>query len=269
MFKRGAIFKGAPGDSVGALQTPPIPVELRQAVMDYQNQMQRGLFPWSVFGNIQSQVSYLSLAAIASASLSVLTPYIDAAKGLLSDMENYWYQVIANSNLKPYNFKMPKALPEQFTIEANMDVEIPGYLVQRATVGRMLNPEFKLPVSTIMNRLFPEVTNPVRALAEVRKDSAMNSPIAIQADAILAYREQAKAMREVGDVDGANLYEKVANAMEAQLVPGIQQQPQPQQSGGQRPAQQPVQQPGQQQLPNPANEVMPGETQSMNQQLGG
>jgi hypothetical protein len=174
---------------------------------------------------------------------------------------------------------MPKALPEQFTIEANMDVEIPGYLVQRATVGRMLNPEFKLPVSTIMNRLFPEVTNPVRALAEVRKDSAMNSPIAIQADAILAYREQAKAMREVGDVDGANLYEKVANAMEAQLVPGIQNQPQPPtQPGAQR---QPVPQPGQsqqqpvqqgqqsEQLPNPANEVMPGETQSMNQQLGG
>jgi len=229
IFKRGAILRGAPGDTVTPLSANPIPVELRQAMMDYQNQLQRGMFPWSVFGNVQQQVSYLALASIASSSLSVLSPYVDALKGMMSDLNNYWFSMIKQNGFRPYRFTMPKGLPKEFVFESKLDVEIPGYLVQRATVARMLNPSFRLPESIIMNKLFPEVTNPLKAKAEIRKDDALSHPKAILADSILAYKEQARLMRDVEDDEGASLYEKLAQSIEAEIFQQPQQAQQPQQ----------------------------------------
>lgn len=227
LFKRGAIFSGAPGESATPLGRPPIPVELRQAIMDYQNMMQRGSFPWTVFGNVQQQISYLAMASIASSSLSTLGPYVSAYKGMQSDISNYWFEMMKNTNMRPYNFKMPKNLPEEFSIESQLDIEIPGYLVQRATVSRMLNPEFKLPQSVIFGRMFPEVTNPVKAMAETRKETALNHPKVIIADTVLAVQEQARVMRENGDVEGASLYEELAKSLKTEIMQPQQAQTQP------------------------------------------
>ena len=218
MFKRGAIFRGAPGESVNALATPPVPVELRTMLFDYQNMLQRGLFPWSTFGNIQQQMSYLAMANIASAALQVLTPYMDALRGLLGDIDNFWFRLIKDNGYRPASFKMPKNLPEQFEFEVQADIEIPGYLVQRATVARMLDPNFRLPTSAVMDKLFPEIKDPLKAQAMSRRDDAMMHPKAITADMIIAYKEQARVLREANDVDSAILYEKLATSLEAELV---------------------------------------------------
>ena len=52
----------------------------------------------------------------------------------------------------------------------------------------------------------------------------MNDPKAIAVDAIIAYREQARILREANDVDSAALYEKLADSREAELDAVIQQQ---------------------------------------------
>ena len=223
MFKRGAIFRGAPGDVVTPLGVPAIPVELRQALFDYQNMMQRGLFPWSIYGNVQQTMSYLAMANVASAALQVLTPYVDAYKGLVSDINNFWVSLLLNTNSKPYGFKKPKTLPLEFGFNVEADIEIPGYLVQRATVARMLDPDFRLSTETVMDRLFPEVKSNIRERAKVRKDIAMMHPKAILVDQILAYREQARLCGEVGDTEGAKLYAKLAASMETELSPQPQQ----------------------------------------------
>lgn len=225
MDRWGSILRGAQGDSVSYLQAPAIPVELSSMLFTYQNEMQRGLFPYALYGNIQQQLSYLAMANIASASLQVLTPYETAFQGLRTDLANFWMDMIFKNKIHPYRFKAPKGLPDEdmrrFTTETS--VEIPGYMVQRATVARMMNPHFTLPERFIMERLFPEIRNPVQARGEVRAEEAMRDPRAIMVDSILAYREQAKIRRDRKDNNGAKLYEKLANALEKELEAGMVQ----------------------------------------------
>lgn len=223
MFKRGAIFRGSPGESVNTLPVPPIPVELRQMLFDYQNMLQRGMFPWAVFGNIQQQMSYLAMANVAASSLQVLAPYVNSLEGLLSDVDNFWHKLLMVTGYKPHGFDMTVELPEDIGFEAEVNIEVPGYLVQRATVSRMLNPNFRLSTLTIMDRLFPEIKDPLKEMAKVRRDDAMMHPKAITADAIIAYRERSRELREAGDKNSAELYEKLAAGLEAELSTQPQQ----------------------------------------------
>ena len=230
MFKRGSIFRGAPGEDVGPLPVPPIPVELRTMLMDYQNMAQRGLFPWVIFGNIQQQMSYLAMANVASAALQVLTPYMDGLRGLLSDIDNYWTQLILDNDYTPYGFEKPDDLPDPIEFDVQADIEIPGYLIQRANVARMLDPTFKLATTTVMDRLFPEIRDSNKEVAKTRKDAAMMHPKAILVDQIVAYRQRARELKETNDptnVETANLYEKLADSLEAEIVgvPPVPEQP--------------------------------------------
>ena len=222
MDRWGSVLHGQPGDSVTPLQTPQIPVELTNILYTYQNELQRGSFPYAVFGNIQQQMSYLAMANVASASLQVLTPYIEAYKGLRSDLDNFWSDMLLVNKLKPYKFDAPQNIPEgdmrMFDVDAT--VEIPGYLIQRATVARMMNPNFKLPKTWVMERIFPEIKNSLKATADIRAEEAMEDPRAIMVDQILAYLEQARMNREsdTPNIKAAELYEKLASVLEAGLT---------------------------------------------------
>jgi len=222
MDRWGSILRGAPGESAGALQPPAIPVELRTIMFEYSNMIQRGMFPWAIFGNVQMQMSYLAMANIASAALQVLTPYMDAFRGLRSDINDYWIKLLTTTKYRPHKFIVPANMPEEVKFDVQADIEIPGYLIQRATVARMLDPTFRLSTDTVMDKMFPEVRDPLREQAKVRKDDAMMSPEAIMADQVLAYKEQARILREKKDpasIEAAELYEKVAALVEARLSP--------------------------------------------------
>ena len=225
MSKWGTILRGAPGESAGAIQPPIIPVELRTMMFEYSNMIQRGFFPWALFGNIQMQMSYLAMANIASAALQVLTPYMDAFKGLRSDIDNYHYKMLKLTKFKPHKFVMPENMPEEVEFDVQADIEIPGYLVQRATVARMLDPTFRLSTETVMDKMFPEVRDPLREQAKTRKDDAMSHPKAILGDQILAYKEQARILREADDIEAAEIYELLAESIKAELTATVPLQP--------------------------------------------
>ncbi len=258
LFKRGAIFRGQPGESVSPLPTPAIPVELRQLTMDYQKMIQRGLMNWVTFGNIQQSISYLAMANIAASSMQVLGPYLSAFKGLLTDMDEYWYNMISLNNYKPYNYEQPKLMPEVVEFDVQVDIEIPGYLVQRATVARMLDPTFRLSTNTVMSKLFPEVRNVIKEQAEVRKDDALSDPKAIAVDSILAYREQARLMKEAKDEDGSRLFNLLADSKEAELSGQPMQQAQQVTSPGATQPGGPLQKQLQTELTNQGNQNAPG-----------
>lgn len=224
MDRWGSILHGQPGESVTPLQTTPIPVEITSMLFRYENELQRGLFPWAVFGNIQQQMSYLAMANVASAALQVLTPYTEAVKGMRTDVNNFNQDMILMNGFRPHKFKVPENMPDRedrrFDVDAS--VEIPGYLVQRATVARMLNPTFKLPESWTMERLFPEIKDTLRAQALNRSEAALAHPKFILVDQVLAAREQARVLRESNNpvaIKTAELYEKLAKSLEAELEP--------------------------------------------------
>lgn len=215
--KFGAIFRMGPNDEVGPMASPPIPVELKSALFDYQNMLQRGLFPSVLFGNIQQQIAGYAMSQIATAAIQVLTPYHEGIKGLLADIDNFWLSMAREHGYKPYGLEMPDDFPKDAKFKVDFSIDIPGYLIQRATTARMLDPTFKLSTQTVMELMFHEIKDPLREQARARKDEAMSFPEAIMVDAIRAYREQAKILRDGDDVASAELYEKLAKLLEAKL----------------------------------------------------
>lgn len=213
IFKRGAIFRGGPGDAVAPLPMPAIPVEVRTILFDYGNRIQRVLFPWALFGNIQQQTSGYMMSQIASAAMGVLTPYKEGIIALLSDVNNYWFNELKERKLTTYGFKMPKNIPEHLTFDMAFNIDIPGSLIQRATVARMLDPTFRTSYTTTADLLFPEIKDPLREQGRVNKDEAMMNEVAQMLALIEAYREVARAAKEAGDDKTATLYGKAAEVI--------------------------------------------------------
>lgn len=224
----GAIYRLGPNDDIGAVESPQIPIELRIALMEYGNMIQRGMFPWVLHGNLQQQLSYLAMANVASTALQVLTPYRDGFIGMMSDVNNFIYHMIEANGFRPYGYEHQTDVPDRMEIETELDIQIPGYLVQRATIARMMNPQFRLPVRWIIDHMFPEIKNAIQSQGEVREEDAFSHPKAIIVDQIIAYRAHAARLRKAGQADNAKLYEKLAKSLEAELE--IPQQPQ--QQGG-------------------------------------
>ena len=220
MDKWGAIFSMGPNDEIGALTPPQIPVELRTIMFEYTNMLQRGLFPAALHGNIQQQMSFLAMANVASSAIQILTPFRDNYVGLMSDLNNYHYNMMKVNGYRPHNFKMPEVLPDEFAFQVQADIEIPGFLIQRATIARMLDPTFRLPTRMVMDKFFPEIKDPIGAIAESRKDEAMMHPKAILADAVIAYKEHARRLKEAGQSEAGALYDKLAASTEAEIVGG-------------------------------------------------
>ena len=230
MNRWGSVLHGQTGEDVRPLQQSQIPVELTNLLFTYQNELQRTFFPYAVFGNIQQQLSYLAMANVASASLQVLTPYIDAFKGLRTDLDNFWADMILENGLRPYKFVVSGNMPpkDERLFDVDATVEIPGYLIQRATVSRMMNPNFKLPELWVMERMFPEIKNALKAQADTDAEEAGRNPRALLVKQILAYEEYARINRESEPPNSraAELYAKLAKVLESELA-GQPAQPQP------------------------------------------
>ena len=225
LFKRGAIFRGEPGDEVTTLPIQPIPPEIRTMTFDYQNMVQRGLFPWSMYGNLQMQLSYLAMANIASSAMQTLNPYMDALSGLYTDVDNFVTNMMLENGYRPHKFKKPDGLPDSFDFNVQVDIEIPGYMTQRATVARMLNPGFKLPVSWITDRMFPEIRDSVAMNARSRSEDAISHPKFLLVEQIRAARGLAQRYLNI-EKETSKLYSTLAKSLEAEL--SAQSEPTPQ-----------------------------------------
>jgi len=219
IWKRGAIFRGGPDDSVDFLGTPPIPMELRASQLDLEAMMQRGGVSWAMYGNVTGQMTAYVMSQIAASANQVMRPFHQALQNLYADIDNDWIEDIRLRNIKPYGWKIPSGLPDDMEITADFPIEIPGDLVQKATVARMLDPEFAVSYSYVMNRLFPDVKNPLQERARRLADQAELSPENAIIAQIRFYRKQAAFLAR-SDAEAARLYELAADATEAQLTPG-------------------------------------------------
>jgi hypothetical protein len=258
MFKRGAIFRGAPEDTVKALEMPPIPVELRTDRMDIQGMMQRGSLPWALWGDISGQMTGYLMSQVASMAKQVLRPYQDAIIAAISDIDNFWLDLIKEYKFNPLKTKISTQKPikvlDSFEMSAEYSIKIPGDLVQRATVARMVCPGFQLDINTTTDLMFPEIKNPTKVQAAVRRDKAMSNEVSILINTIAAYKANALQLRELGDTEQAELYEKAAEYLLRQFdaAGGQEQQGIPTQQG-----QQFTQQPRQEAMPRQAANIPP------------
>lgn len=224
VFRRGAIFRGGPDDSVEFIGTPPIPLELRSTQLDLEAMMQRGGVSWAMHGSVAGQISAYVMSQIAASANQIMKPFHQAIIDALSDMDNDDLEDIKDRGIKPYGWKYPSKLPENAMVSADYDVEIPGDLVQRATTARMLDPDFRLSYSYVMGKLFPDIEDALQERARVRSDMAELHPSNAMIALIQYYRRQAAYLANHGDIESSNLYNMMADLALQQLAPPPEQQ---------------------------------------------
>lgn len=217
-YRRGAHFRMAPDEDVGFITPPPIPVELRSSQLDMEAMMQRGGPSWAMFGNIQQQLTAYVMSQIAASASQISKPYHQGVVDCLTDIDNFFYDMIRENNYKPYGREMPVDLPEDTRLTAEYELRIPGDLVQRVTTARIMNPAFELSDEKIMEELFPEIKSPAEEIAKVRAGKARRHPAYAAIALIESFQEEARILRNAEDVDGAELYEKAADLVEASLT---------------------------------------------------
>jgi len=218
VFRRGAIFRGGPDDSVDFIGTPPMPLELRSTQLDLEAMMQRGGVSWAMYGSVQGQLTAYVMSQIAASANQVMKPFHQAFINRYEDIDNDWLADIKERGVKPYGWGYPDALPDNVYVSADYEVEIPGDLVQRATTARMLDPEFRLSYTYVMKKLFPDIGDPMQERAQVRADQAEMHPSNSLIALIQYYRRQAAWLDKTGDRETARLYDTVADATLAMLT---------------------------------------------------
>jgi len=218
VFRRGAIFRGGADDAVEFIGAPPMPLELRSTQLDLEAMMQRGGVSWAMYGNVTGELTSYVMSQISASANQVMKPYQQALQNLFADVDNDWLEDIRTRGVRPYNWEIPKAVPDDAKITAKFEVEIPGDLIQRATAARMIDPNFALSYTYVVSKLFPEIKNPLQEralrLADMAELSLENATIA----KIRYYRKQAAFMAKT-DADAARLYDLAAEAAEAMLNP--------------------------------------------------
>lgn len=226
VFRRGAIFRMTPEEDVSFMVPPPIPVELRASQLDMEAMMQRGGPSWAMYGAVQQQLSAYVMSQISTSVAHMAKPYHQAVKDLFTDIDNFWLNMVREQGYKPYGKAIPDGIPGDAKLSADYEIKIPGDIVQRATVARMLDPNFEVSPLRVMDWLFPEIDNPLEELAFIRAAKAERHPIRALIALIESFREEARLLREAKDISGAQLYEKAADLAEASLsAPGEEAPP--------------------------------------------
>jgi hypothetical protein len=218
LFKRGAIFRGGPGDDVRPLAVPPIPVEQRQLSFDLRNMMQRGSFSDITFGNVLGEVTATLVSQASESAQQILTPFKDAITSATSQASDRWYQdMLEDSTVRPRDMEFPDSLKGRSKMVTSYTVRVPGDLANRAAMAKGLAPDFQFSVDLATETFFPEITDLGREQARVRSDKARRSEIFTLIDQANALDEAiARATRN----NNARAVERFSSALaiiEAQL----------------------------------------------------
>ena len=161
------------------------------------------------------------MSQIASAAHQNLDDYRNALKAVLEDVDKTWLTHIRDQNLHPGGIQIPTDFPEDPEVEVGLEITIPGDLIQRVSTARLVNPQFTLSERSIIHLLFPEITSPIDEQARRNAEEAMRHPVAQAVNTIQAWRQEAARLREArADSQLAELYEKAAGTLEAQISQG-------------------------------------------------
>lgn len=126
MSKRGVIWRGSPEDSIDFVSPPPLPLELRSALLDMEAMKDRGGPSAAMYGATGSQMTSFMMSQVTHLTAMMVSAYHEGVIHLLSDIDNFWAQQIKDNNYSPYEFKWPKELPNTARVSADYEVKIPG-----------------------------------------------------------------------------------------------------------------------------------------------
>ena len=187
--------------------------------------IQRGSLPHALSGQVQN-IPLGLMSQVAAAAIQVLSLYHNAITGVLTDVDNIWVEGILSGTVKGETLTIPQDLsPEVVRFNITYPISIPGDLIQRATVTRMISPGARISSTTALDLFFPEITDPLAESARARADDAQQHPVFAMLSLISALREESNLLRQSGNNKDADLLDQAQLALVAQISGGGQQAP--------------------------------------------
>lgn len=220
--ERAPLFHYAPGEE-GLRRVPPpaIPIEIQAHLVDISREMQKGSFNDAVFGMMEGQKSGYALSQLASSSANqILYPYMDAKHFFIEESDNF-----ALSNLKKrgkvFNIRgkfieqlKPEDIPDEVNVRVESSVATPEDMLEKGTIAYYLRDH--LDKATLIHDVIGK-KDPQAIIRARRMDTILDSPEALAIEKIAIFRNHARYLRDRGDRRQADLFENMANAMEAQI----------------------------------------------------
>ena len=219
LYERGAIFSIEPDESIDTVPLPPLPAEMRAHQFDLRGNLQRGLFSDITFGSITQQVSALLMSQVTAAAKRVLYPFHQGLTNVLGLMATETICLMRELKMPLGKNPFPRLREEPF-ISYRYDIQVPGDFVHRATVGRMLNPQFRLSGTTVTDVLFPEVTNILEEQGRLQSEDALANPVFRQLILVREMRRIAVDSAELGDTEFTTLLNRAADEIARTLGGG-------------------------------------------------
>ncbi len=220
--ERAPLFHYAPGEQ-GLVRVPPpaIPIEVQAHLMDISREKQKGSFNDAVFGMMEGQKSGYALSQLASSSANqILYPYMDAKHFFIEEGDNFELSQLKKSG-KVFNIRgkfieelKPVDIPDDVNITVESSVATPEDMLEKGTIAYYLRDH--LDKATLIHDVLGK-KDPQAIIRAKRRDIILDSPEAIAIEKIALFRNHARYLRVRGDSRQADLFDNVANAMEAQI----------------------------------------------------
>ena len=220
--ERAPLFHYAPGEE-GLKRLPPhtIPIEIQAHLIDISKEMQKGSFNDAVFGMMEGQKSGYALSQLASSSANqILYPYMEAKHFFIEEGDNFNLSNLKKSG-KVFNIKgkfieqlKPEEIPEEVNVTVESEVATPKDMLEKGTIAYYLRDH--LDKATLIHDVIGK-KDPQAILRAKRVDTILDSPESLAIEKITIYRNHARYLRDRGDPRQADLFDNVANAMEAQI----------------------------------------------------
>jgi hypothetical protein len=228
--KRAIVWKVGKDTIIETLATGGIPPEIPLQLQNMRAMLQRGGFADGLFTGVDGSGYLQSL--VSASSQQILKPFNNGINHLLSDINNGWLYQLRNQDIQVNGQPLDISLPQEAQFEIEIEVSIPGDLIQRATTARQLAPSFALSNTTTIDLLFPEIKDPNRELILARKDKAMNSEVMAMIDLSEALKEQADSLEADGLTEQAQSYRQWSEQASQSISAALGGQPAPQGAPG-------------------------------------
>jgi len=220
--QRGALFHYSPGEQgLVPVPIPPIPLEIRAALMDKYKRIQKGAFSDAVFGMVERGMAGYILSMLAGSSANqILFPYMQAKHYVISECDKFWLRHLKQSK-RVFEIKSkfieklsPPDIPEDVDINVESELATQRDWLEKATIANMLKEH--LDSTTILSEVLgiPD-TEGVRKRKNL--DLLITHPVSRNLNLIEAYYAHADLLDMQGERRHAMLYRKAAQALEAQL----------------------------------------------------
>uniref|UniRef100_A0A6M3KB60 Portal protein n=1 Tax=viral metagenome TaxID=1070528 RepID=A0A6M3KB60_9ZZZZ len=235
-IRAGKLIHLAPGQDVTRERPPGVPQGSEMVLGTYTGQIQRGSFPWVMYGSTPFRMSGTALNQLLQTAHTVVGPFHEALRAIISDVSFIWLSEYKRQKMKGVSISgkrlvgenigsffqeefSPADVPDALFVDAEIKLATPSDLMERISIARVAKPQGDLlDLTTILDELL-EQQDPVRIQERIAEGRMNESEILQRIILLRKMKAKVAALRIAGDNEGATLLDQFVTNMLNEMQP--------------------------------------------------